>query len=83
MESQPAKPKLLDRMRDPIRLKHYSHRTEDAYVDWAKRFILYHNKRHPQEIGKQKIEDFLTYLVRNRQVSASTQNQARAALLFL
>lgn len=83
MESQPAKPRLLDQIRDRIRLKHYSRRTEDVYVDWAKRFILYHNKRHPQEMGKQEIEDFLTYLARDRQVSASTQNQAKAALLFL
>lgn len=83
MENQPDKPKLLDQIRDRIRLKHYSLRTEGVYVDWAKRFILYHNKRHPQEMGKQEIEDFLTYLARDRQVSASTQNQARAALLFL
>lgn len=83
MENQPAKPKLLDQIRDRIRLKHYSRRTEDVYVDWAKRFILYHNKRHPQEMGKQEIEDFLTYLARDRKVSASTQNQAKAALLFL
>jgi len=52
MENQPVKPKFLDQIRDCIRLKHYSRRTEDVYVDWAKRFILYHNKRHPQEIGK-------------------------------
>ncbi|CAH2030632.1 integron integrase [Trichlorobacter ammonificans] len=83
MENQPAKPKLLDQIRDRIRLKHYSRRTEDVYVDWAKRFILYHNKRHPQEMGKQEIEAFLTWLARDRQVSASTQNQAKAALLFL
>lgn len=83
MENQPAKPKLLDQIRDRIRMKHYSLRTEGIYVDWAKRFILYHNKRHPQEMGKQEIVDFLTYLARDRQVSASTQNQARAALLFL
>lgn len=83
MENRPAKPKLLDQVRDRIRLKHYSRRTEDVYVDWAKRFILYHNRRHPQEMGKQEIEEFLTYLVRDRKVSASTQNQAKAALLFL
>lgn len=83
MGNRPAKPKLLDQVRDRIRLKHYSRRTEDVYVDWAKRFILYHNRRHPQEMGKQEIEEFLTYLVRDRKVSASTQNQAKAALLFL
>ncbi|MDY0385083.1 MAG: integron integrase [Geobacter sp.] len=83
MENQPAKPKLLDQLRDRIRLKHYSRRTEDVYLDWAKRYILYHNKTHPQEMGKLEIEDFLTYLARDRKVSASTQNQAKAALLFL
>ena len=83
MENQPAKPKLLDQIRDRIRLKHYSRRTEDVYLDWAKRYILYHNKTHPQEMGKKEIEDFLTYLARDRKVSASTQNQARSALLFL
>jgi len=83
MDSQPAKPKLLDQVRDRIRLKHYSRRTEDVYLDWAKRYILYHNKTHPQEMGKKEIEDFLTYLARDRKVSASTQNQAKSALLFL
>ena len=83
MESQPVKPKLLDQLRDRIRLKHYSRRTEDVYLDWAKRYILYHNKTHPQEMGKKEIEDFLTYLARDRKVSASTQNQAKSALLFL
>jgi integron integrase len=83
MENNPAKPKLLDQVRDRIRLKHYSRRTEDVYLDWAKRYILYHNKTHPQEMGKKEIEDFLTYLARDRKVSASTQNQAKSALLFL
>ncbi len=83
MENQPVKPKLLDQVRDRIRLKHYSRRTEDVYLDWAKRYILYHNKTHPQEMGKKEIEDFLTYLARDRKVSASTQNQAKSALLFL
>jgi integron integrase len=83
MENQPAKPKLLDQVRDRIRLKHYSRRTEDVYLDWAKRYILYHNKTHPQEMGKKEIEEFLTYLARDRKVSASTQNQAKSALLFL
>lgn len=70
MGNQSAKPRLLDQIRDRICLNHYSRRTEDAYVDWAKRFILYHNKRHPQEMGKQEIEAFLTWLARDRQVSA-------------
>ncbi|WP_277058382.1 integron integrase [Trichlorobacter lovleyi] len=83
MQNQSAKPKLLDQLRDRIRLKHYSRRTEDAYLDWAKRYILYHNKRHPQEMGKKEIEGFLTYLATERQVAAATQNQAKAALQFL
>jgi len=61
MENKPAKPKLLDQVRDRIRLKHYSSRTEDVYLDWAKRYVLYHNKTHQQEMGKKEIEDFLTY----------------------
>ena len=83
MQNQPAKPKLLDQLRDRIRLKHYSRRTEDVYLDWTKRYILYHNKRHPQEMGKKEIEDFLTYLATERNVAAATQNQAKAALQFL
>lgn len=83
MQNQSAKPKLLDQVRDRIRLKHYSRRTEEAYLDWAKRFILYHNKRHPQEMGKPEVEAFLTYLAVERKVAAATQNQAKAALLFL
>jgi len=81
---QPTSPRrLLDRIRDAIRLRHYSIRTEDTYVDWARRFILYHNKRHPQEIGAAEVQSFLTYLATERHVAAATQNQAKAALLFL
>ena len=76
-------PKLLDRMRDHLRTRHYSIRTEQAYLDWARRFILYHNKRHPQEMGAPEVEAFLTHLAVDRQVSASTQNQAKAAILYL
>lgn len=83
MQNQSTKPKLLDQLRDRIRLKHYSRRTEDVYLDWTKRYILYHNKRHPQEMGKKEIEDFLTYLATERNVAAATQNQAKAALQFL
>jgi len=83
MEPQPAKPKLLDQLRDRIRLKHYSRRTEDVYLDWSKRYILYHKKRHPQEMGKREVEEFLTYLATERNVAAATQNQAKAALQFL
>lgn len=76
-------PKLLDRVRYAIRLKHYSIRTEEAYVQWVRRFILFHNKRHPNEMGVAEVEAFLTHLAVDERVSASTQHQALAALLFL
>lgn len=76
-------PRLLDRMRAEIRLRHYSIRTEEAYVDWARRFILFHGKRHPADMGAEEIRDFLSHLASERNVSASTQNQAKSALLFL
>src|SRR5918996_2640692 len=76
-------PKLLDRVRHTIRTKHYSRRTESAYVDWIRRYILFHRKRHPSEMGAPEIAAFLTWLATNRRVSASTQNQALSALLFL
>jgi len=75
--------KLLDQMRDVLRTQHYAIRTEHAYVDWARRFILFHQKRHPTEMGRAEIEAFLTYLAVDRHVAASTQNQALSALLFL
>jgi integron integrase len=75
--------KLLDQVRDVIRLKHYSIRTEEAYVDWIKRFILFHNKRHPKDMGRAEVEAFLTHLAVEGHVAASTQNQAFSALLFL
>src|SRR5574337_296088 len=70
-------------MREALQTQHYSIRTEDAYVDWARRFILFHNKRHPQEMGAPEVEAFLTHLAVERKVAASTQNQALSALLFL
>ena len=76
-------PKLLDQLRDKIRVKHYSIRTEHAYVDWARRFILFCEKRHPKECGRKEVEAFLTYLAVERNVAASTQSQAKSALLFL
>jgi len=76
-------PRLLDRVRDAIRRRHYSVRTEQAYVHWIRRFILFHGKRHPQEMGKAEVEAFLTHLAVRRRVAASTQNQALSALLFL
>ncbi len=75
--------KLLDQVRDLIRTRHYSIRTEDAYVSWIKRYILFHNKRHPRDMGAPEIEIFLTHLATQRNVAASTQNQAFNALLFL
>jgi site-specific recombinase XerD len=74
--------KLLDQVRDAIRLKHYSYRTEQTYVDWVYRFILFHGKRHPKDIGAPEVEAFLTYLAVQRHVAASTQNQALCALIF-
>jgi integron integrase len=79
----PTQPRLLDQVRDRIRLKHYSIRTEDAYVEWIRRFILFQGKRHPREMGAVEVERFLTHLAVFGKVSASTQNQAKSALLFL
>lgn len=76
-------PKLLDRIRMAIRTRHYSIRTEEAYVTWARRYILFHKKKHPSAMGAEEINAFLTHLAVERNVSASTQNQALSALLFL
>ena len=75
--------RLLDQVRDKLRTLHYSPRTEDAYVGWIKQFILFHGKRHPKELEAADVEQFLTHLATRRRVSASTQNQALCALLFL
>ena len=80
---QPPPKKLLEQVRETIRLKHYSIRTETAYTDWIKRFILFHNKKHPKDMDGPEIEAFLTHLAVDRKVAASTQNQAFSALLFL
>jgi integrase len=79
----PSKPKLLDQVRQTIRRKHYSIRTEEAYVDWIKRYIFFHKKRHPAEMSEREIEQFLNHLAVQKQVAASTQNQALSALIFL
>lgn len=79
----PRPPKLLERMRIHLRTRHYSIRTEEAYIDWARRFILFHGKRHPRDMGVAEVEAFLSHLAVERHVSASTQNQAKAALLYL
>lgn len=78
-----VKPKLLDQVREKIRLKHYSIRTEQAYLDWIRRYILFHGKRHPAEMDAAAVEAFLTHLAVERNVAASTQNQVLSALLFL
>jgi integron integrase len=77
------KPKFLDQMRTFMRARRYSRRTEQAYVDWVRRFILFHSKRHPRELGEDEIVEFLSDLAVKRKVSPSTQNQAFCALLFL
>tara|TARA_B100002049_G_scaffold216205_1_gene182017 strand:- start:740 stop:1714 length:975 start_codon:yes stop_codon:yes gene_type:complete len=76
-------PKLLDQVRERIRLKHYSIRTEKTYLAWIRRFILFHDKKHPKDMGKPEVETFLTHLAVDRHVAASTQNQALNAVLFL
>jgi len=77
------KPKLLDLVRERIRVKHYSIRTEQSYIDWIKRFIWFHGKKHPSAMGETEIQAFLSHLATERNVTASTQNQALSALLFL
>lgn len=82
-ESTGPKKKLLDQVRDVLRVKHYSYRTEQSYVQWIRRYILFHDKRHPSEMGAREIEAFLNDLAVKQHVAASTQNQALNALLFL
>ncbi|MBI1987231.1 MAG: integron integrase [Nitrospinae bacterium] len=76
-------PKLLDQVRQVIRTRHYSIRTEEAYVHWIKRFVLFHHKRHPKEMGAEEVNRFLSDLAVKQNVAASTQNQALSAILFL
>ena len=77
------KPRLLDTVREALRLRHYSGRTESAYVGWIRRYIVFHEKRHPAEMGAAEVSAFLSSLAVEGGMSASTQNQALAALLFL
>ena len=79
----PSSPRLLDQVRERIRVKHYSLRTEQAYLGWIKRYIFFHDKRHPRDMGKVEVEAFLGVLAVERNVSAATQTQALSALLFL
>jgi site-specific recombinase XerD len=81
VEAQP--PRLLERVRLAIRVRHYSRRTERAYVGWTRRYVLFHQKRHPSEMGAPEIRTFLNYLAAALKVSAATQNQALCALVFL
>jgi site-specific recombinase XerD len=78
-----SKSPFLQSVRDLIRLKHLSYRTEEAYIGWIRRFILFHNKRYPAEMGAEEVREFLTHLAVEGKVAAATQNQAFAALLFL
>ena len=75
--------RLLDRLRNAIRVRHYSIRTEEAYVQWTRRYIVFHKLRHPQDLGPDEVAAFLTHLAVDRDVAAATQNQAKSALLFL
>ncbi len=81
--AEPGKPRLLDQVRDAIRVRHYSYRTEEQYVFWVRRYILFNGKRHPRELGAVEVEAFLSSLAVHGNVAAATQNQALAALLFL
>ena len=78
-----VKPKILDQLRNKIRLCGYSIRTEKTYADWNRRFILFHGKKHPKDMGAEEVEQFLTNLAVRYNVAASTQNQAKCAILFL
>jgi integron integrase len=82
-EAAASKPRFLDTVRSTLRTRHYSRRTEEAYVAWIRRFIVFHGKRHPADMGAAEVSRFLTWLAVDRQVAASTQNQALGALLFL
>ena len=75
--------KLLDQVRDVLRTKHYSYRTEQTYIEWIKRFILFHGKRHPKDMGAQEVQAYITYLATERNIASSTQNQALSAIAFL
>jgi hypothetical protein len=78
-----SRPKLLDQVRQTIRMRHYSRRTENTYVHWIRRFIIFHHKKHPSTMGAPEIAAFLSWLATGQRVSSSTQNQALSAVLFL
>jgi integron integrase len=81
--SQDKPPKLLEQVREAIRARHYSLRTEETYLSWMKRFILFHDKRHPRDMGRQEVQQFLSHLAVEGHVAASTQSQALSAIVFL
>jgi len=83
MNPPPHPPRLMDRLRAALRSRHYSRRTEQAYCLWVRRFIYFNNVRHPDEMGEEEINAFLTHLAVDEKVSASTQTQALSALLFM
>lgn len=83
LQSQRQPPKLLDQVSAAIRTRHYSIRTEATYLSWIKRFIVFHGKRHPRDMGVQEVQQFLSHLAVEGQVAASTQSQALSAILFL
>ena len=83
MDSLPQKSLFLENVRQLMRLQHYAYRTEQAYIDWIRRFIVFHNKRHPSEMAEQEVVAFLTHLAVTRHVSPATQSQALNALVFL
>jgi site-specific recombinase XerD len=79
-----SKPKkLLDQISEALRTKHYAYRTEQTYIDWIKRYIIFHKKRHPKDMDVEEIREFITHLAVERKVATSTQNQALSAILFL
>jgi site-specific recombinase XerD len=82
-QSQLQPPRLLEQMHAVLRARHYSLRTEDTYLGWVKRFILFHGKRHPRDMGLQEVQQFLSHLAVAGHVAASTQSQALSAILFL
>jgi hypothetical protein len=79
----PSQPKLLDQVRDVLRLRHYSYETERSHIYWVKRFISFHHMNPPREMGSTEVEAFLTHLAAQKKVAPSTQNQALSALMFL
>jgi integron integrase len=81
--SDPKPKKLLDQVREALRTKHYSYRTEQTYIDWIKRYIIFHKKQHPKDLGVDEIRAFIAHLATDRKVATSTQNQALSAILFL